>query len=123
MREKSRLHEIRIYGVNLEFVVTDSIDRSRQNQRRLRELGDCPPMKNATGLCSHNGMNFCILIDIRLAGPHVIAHEVFHAVHGIMDRVGISLDEDHHEAHAHLCGYITELIYDDLKRWGFKVKA
>lgn len=40
-----------------------------------------------------------------------LAHEIFHAVFGIMDEIGVSPSEDSEEAYAYLIGYLTKEIY------------
>lgn len=42
-----------------------------------------------------------------------LAHEVFHVVEFIMDRIGIKHNIDSGEAYAYLIGYITEKIYEN----------
>lgn len=40
-----------------------------------------------------------------------LAHEIFHAVTFILNRIGMSLTEQSDEAYAYLIGYITKEIY------------
>lgn len=40
-----------------------------------------------------------------------LAHEIFHAVFGIMDEIGASPTKDSEEAYAYLVGYLTKEIY------------
>lgn len=44
-----------------------------------------------------------------------LAHEIFHAVEFILERVGMKLTIDSDEAYAYLIGYITTEIYKHLK--------
>jgi hypothetical protein len=48
----------------------------------------------------------------------LIAHEVFHAVDFLFQRINIKLSDDSNEAYAYLIQYITEQIYRKL--WGKK---
>ena len=48
----------------------------------------------------------------------LIAHEVFHAVDFLFQRINIKLSNDSNEAYAYLLQYITEQIYKKL--WGKK---
>lgn len=46
----------------------------------------------------------------------VLAHEVFHAVHFILDRIGTPLEiEKSDESYAYLIQYLTKEIYNKLK--------
>ena len=44
-----------------------------------------------------------------------LAHEIFHVVCYIMEKVGIILCHESDEAYAYLIGYITKKVYDILK--------
>jgi len=39
---------------------------------------------------------------------NTVTHELFHATHAIMTRVGIKLSDDSEEAYAYLIGYLTQ---------------
>lgn len=43
-----------------------------------------------------------------------LAHEIFHAVEFIMERIGMRLTIDSDEAYAYLIGYITKEVYKRL---------
>ncbi len=45
-----------------------------------------------------------------------LAHEIFHAVKWLFDFLGIYLDDNSEEVWAYQVGYITEQIYEGLKR-------
>jgi hypothetical protein len=44
-----------------------------------------------------------------------LAHEIFHAVEFLMDRIGMKLTNESDEAYAYLISYLTEEIYKKLK--------
>ena len=45
-------------------------------------------------------------------GPGVIAHEVFHAVEFLFDKIGMKLTHKSDEAYAYLIQYVVEEIYE-----------
>lgn len=48
----------------------------------------------------------------------ILAHEIFHIVTFVLDRVGMSLDiNTSDEAYAYLTGYLTEKIYDAMNKY------
>lgn len=49
-------------------------------------------------------------------GKSTLAHEVYHAVCFLMDHIGMRMSSDSEEAYAYLIGYLTEKIYEKLKR-------
>jgi hypothetical protein len=46
---------------------------------------------------------------------NTLTHEVFHAVYGLFDRLGINLTKDSEEAFAYFTGYLNQEIYNRLK--------
>lgn len=120
-RERSRTHKIEIYGVWLEIVVSGSILKSRSTPARVKRLGRFDNIEGITGLHCFYGRNFCILLNYEEICYDTIAHEVFHATVRIMEWVCCKMGKNH-EAHAYLNGYITKLIYRDLKDWGLRAK-
>jgi len=48
----------------------------------------------------------------------ILAHEIFHIVTFVLERVGLSLDiNTSDEAYAYLTGYLTEKIYDAMNKY------
>jgi hypothetical protein len=45
-----------------------------------------------------------------------LAHEIFHAVHYIMERINFQVTLDNSEPFAHLIGYLTREIYARIKK-------
>ncbi len=68
----------------------------------LNNVGDARTVMFETG-------QTCMVLNKKT--PGTIAHEVFHAVEFLMDRIGIKLDPNSDEAYAYLTGYITDEIY------------
>lgn len=51
----------------------------------------------------------------------LVSHEIFHAVHFLMERLKMPLDFNNCEAYAYLIQYITEQIYNNISKATLKV--
>lgn len=121
-RERSRLHLIPIYECLLEVVASGSLVKSRNTPRRIKMLGGrYDDADECQGFLSHNGWKMGLFLDRNKINHNLIAHEVFHATHRIMEHCSVVIGKKHHEAPALLNGYLAELVYQDLKRWKIKV--
>lgn len=54
-------------------------------------------------------------VPVSVTDYGTLAHEIFHAVAFIMDRVGMVLCRQSDEAYAYLIGYVTKEIYKRIK--------
>lgn len=73
------------------------------------------------GRALYRGADFAVQI-LRNAVEHgVIAHEVFHVTHRIWSYLGDTFSVDHNEPYAHLCEYLTEWVYKQLKKGKVRV--
>lgn len=122
MKERSRFHQIPIYDVNLEVVVTDDIAASSQKPSRKRRIGeyDDPP-PGASGLMLHEDFNFCVMFMTGEVDAGLVAHEVYHVAASILHRAGVDMS-DNDEACAYLVGYLVKLVTNDLRKFGERVK-
>jgi len=117
-------HKIPLYGVLMDLIVTTNIGKARWKYNRI--LGECNEwLGNTYGLHSYSGPYSALFLR-RLKGNYVshdvIAHEIFHATLYVMDKIGARTDKIHDEPAAHLNGWLTTKVYEDLKTWGIKVK-
>lgn len=69
----------------------------------------------------YDASKFLILFDTGELAHNIIAHEVFHCTHRILEHCGFYMGTQTHEPSAYLCGYITELVYADMAKWRVKV--
>lgn len=121
MREKYRRHYIDIYEHYFELVVCDEISPSRNSGRRLEVL-EPYEVKSAQGLSTLKDRNIFIFLRRDSIEHNLIAHEVAHIVHFLFANIGQKIDPFNNEEFAYLAGYLTNLIYKDLKRWNMRVK-
>jgi hypothetical protein len=115
-RDRSKRHFIPIYEVWVEVVVTHDVAVAQKYPQRVKRLGEFNTDK-ACGQVLHNGCEFCLMVDRKCMSRNLIAHEVFHLTTRILERAGVLIDPDNHEAAAYLCGYLTDLVYLDLRKW------
>ncbi len=120
-----RVHNFRLPifdPCNVWLVVTDSVGLSRAKRERL--LGKSDGL-DYSGLMSYDSKGkFFIFLRMDAVSHDIIAHEVFHATVRMLEHCchAVHFDRDH-EPHAYLCGFLTKLVYRDLKRWGVKIKT
>lgn len=109
-----------IYPFDVVFSLGESDESFRRYMRRLKvSEEDIKTMTVTARRNGHTGMTDTGAIMVRTWSipntPHrcgVLAHEIFHAAHFILDRVGMRLSMDSDEAFAYLIGYLTERVYD-----------
>lgn len=63
-----------------------------------------------------NSCNVIILKDVmftydKASQIGILAHEAFHAAHGILSYCGVNLSTDSEESYAYMIGWITECVY------------
>lgn len=118
---KIKLHHVPIYDCRIVFGVYDK--RDEINDALGPWLGDVD-VKNNIGTTFNRGRTFAIVLERRELCHELIAHEVFHATHRIMEGIGMSrMHPTGHEPYAYLCGYLTQLMYQDLKLWRERVST
>lgn len=115
----ARRHSIPIYDVWVEFVVTDSTERVIKHPLRIKRFGELD-LEEYGGMVYALENEFCVVLLRSCLTKALIAHETFHLTHRIMEACEHNIGPDHHEPHAYLCGFLTELIYADLKSWNIR---
>lgn len=107
--------------MRLLIVVTNDVERSRVARNRL--FGEpCDDHSSWTGLCAYHGFRVGLFFEREELCHDLIAHEVFHATHRILERSGVAFGLHNHEPFAHVCGWLTGLVYGELARMGERVK-
>lgn len=120
-KERSVKIKVPLYGETLELVITSNMLKSQLSKSRRKRLGNWNPI-DAAGLMCWRDFNFSIIMDIKYLSHTVIAHEIFHATHRILQYNGIKFRIEEHEAFAHLNGCLTELVYKQLNKWKIRIK-
>jgi hypothetical protein len=105
---------IPIYEYTL-FIALGNIREDRQSLTRY--LGDCSlidRMDDLAGLVSRNNHYFAIF----LSDPNdleVLAHEVFHLTHRVLEYAAVNFDSANHESGALLNGFLFVLVSNTIK--------
>ena len=94
--------DVPIYNANVFVIVADDITVERLRPRWVRLFGDAPT-GDCNALCSRGGSyNFGLFFNSDATALRVVAHEVFHLTHRIMEWKGEPFDESKHEQGASL---------------------
>lgn len=110
---------IPIYGAKLWIVVSDNVKHERDKMDGV--LGNSLMSDEYEGLCSCNYSFFGIFFDKRALehrAVNLIAHETFHLTHRIIEWTGANFNEDNHEHGAILHGYLLDLVYREVSKFG-----
>lgn len=105
-----RTFKVPIHDVTVIVIVTHDIPAS---------------YKKEFGVDIGNAQMACLGYDKRKFGlffepatrtrPEIVAHEIFHLTHRILEKCHMNFDEGHHEMGAYLCEYLTKTINRVLK--------
>jgi hypothetical protein len=101
-----------VYNVDLWIVVTDDVKRERTKMQKI--FGSFGDKHEYDGLCSCCYDKFGVFFEkkkLETRSVNLIAHEVFHLTHFIIEYAGANFDEDNQEHGAILNGYLMDLVY------------
>lgn len=115
-RDRFKFHKIPIYQVEVEIVLSHNVLNAQLCPKRVKRYGDFEESEQA-GEVLHNGSRFCLILQRDSLDYNLVGHEVFHLTHRIMESVGAEIGPDCHEPYAYLCGYLMQLVVDDLRLW------
>lgn len=102
--------QVPIHDVTVVVIVTNDI---------------CASYKKEFGIDIGNTQMACLGYDRRKFGlffepasklrVEIVAHEIFHLTHRILEKNCMNFDEGHHECGAYLCEYLTKKVFGILK--------
>lgn len=123
-RDRLKWHEIGVYDARFLVCLchnTGAMCKRKSIQKIFGEMeeDDCA---DCAGLCLHRNRKISILIDRDYVTHDVIAHEVLHATHRLLEYIGMELGDKTGEAYSCLAGHLTGLVYKDLKKWKIRIK-
>jgi hypothetical protein len=103
--------DVPIYGAIVWVCVAETAPAARAMHND--KFGAEDEITGYGGMVSTDGNGtFGIFFEPASLNRKIIAHEVFHLTHRIMEWIGDTFSEDHHEPAAYLCGYLTERVYE-----------
>lgn len=69
----------------------------------------------------YHGRKFALIFEpAAKARREVVAHELFHLTHRILEKCQMNFDESHHEMGAYLCEWLTKRVFAMLDKSGSK---
>ena len=99
--EKYRIH-IPLYNGNLYIIDTDdvvgAVENTQEEQYDITSSESC--------LISKRSGDFYLYIDLQDCSTGLLAHELFHATHRILEYFGMQFTRDNHEPFAYLMEYL-----------------
>lgn len=100
-----------IHDVSVSVVVTTDIPAAYK-----REFGVV--IDNARMAClGYIGRKFGLFLEpAARRRREIIAHEIFHLTHRILEANCMNFDEGHHEMGAYLCEYLTDKVFTILDK-------
>jgi hypothetical protein len=111
LRDMKLRFMVPIYEAEVWLVVANGNGIYRERAKMASVFGD-PPEPHYSALCSHDGNHrfglFFTTIAARDLG--IVAHEVFHLTHRILEWTGSNFDPAHHEQGALLHGFLFATI-------------
>lgn len=114
---RTKFHRIPIYDMRLWVGVADTV--ALLHQKFEWAFGKQEGQQIAC--VTYSGSKLAIFFERKEISHELIAHECFHATVRLLEHCSHYLGS-HHEPHAYLCGYITELVYADLAAWKIPVR-
>ena len=106
--------EVPIYEAVVQLIVSNDIYGERKKPQHVALFGECTAF-GGRAFCSYSGEgNFALFFRPDAITHRVIAHEVFHLTHRILEWASVRVDSDNHEAGALLMGYLHAWAYGKL---------
>lgn len=99
-----------MHEVTVVIVVSDDIPAAYKREFGV-EIDD-----TKMACCGYFKRKFGIFLEpAAKARLEIVAHEIFHLTHRILESNCMNFDEGHHEMGAYLCEYLTKKIHNILK--------
>lgn len=109
-----RCIHVPIYNAKVWLIVDKDIIKERKKWED--HFGPAPEIENYVALCCRSGRaTFALFFSKQALTREIIAHEVFHLTHRILEWASANFDPEHHEQGALLHGYLMEKICKELQ--------
>lgn len=107
---KKRKFQVPIFDVDVSVIVTENIPEAYLKEFGI-QIGD-----TRMACLGYNKRRFGLFLEPHAVKRHeVIAHEIFHLTHRILEFCSMNFDEGHHEVGAYLNEWLTKRVADILK--------
>lgn len=104
-----------IYDSEVWLVVGEDVLKERQKMDGLFG-GPCNVAPPTLALCCCNDCVFGLFFSHKDLTIQLVAHEVFHLTHRILEYTNSAFDAEHHEQGALLHGYLFEEVWRQLEQ-------
>lgn len=119
MRDRVAKIEVPIYNADFYFAISDNIKKTRDRFSAI--FGDYDA-SSSHAVCSSSSRVVGVFITRSHLCREILARELFHAAHNLLESIGTT-DKDHgDEPFAYLNGWMHEKAYKKLKQRGEKIK-
>ena len=114
-----RQMEVPIYRSKLFLCVADTIQAAHDAAEKFHKA-KLPAVLSGTRAqaCHDTDGWYSLMFERGNLRPRHVAHELFHITARIMQFHSVAYDPDNHEAFAYLNDWLTEWVYQSLKRAG-----
>lgn len=103
--------QVPIHDVSIIIVVTRDIPAAYKREFGI-DIG-----KSQMACLGYIGRKFGLFFEPAAKLRHeIVAHEIFHLTHRILEKNFMNFDESHHEMGAYLCEYLTEKVFGILAK-------
>lgn len=113
-------HRIPIY--DLRFWVGVSDDSKALRAKFDWAFGKRDDANEFSGTCEYHRSKFAALFDAYDLSHELIAHEVFHITHRMIEYCGGNFSPNNHEPFAYLNGHLTQLVYGDIAKFKWPIR-
>lgn len=98
--------QVPIHEVSVMVILTKDIESAYKREFGI-EIG-----KAQMACLGYNKRKFGLFFEPNILDhKEIIAHELFHLTHRILEKNTMNFDEYHHEMGAYLCEYLTKRIF------------
>ena len=110
MKTMRRVFQLEMFDVSIGVVVTRDIPAAYK-----REFGI--EIDHTMMAClGYHGRRFVLFLEpAAVSRREIIAHEIFHLTHRILEKCSMNFDSGHHEVGAYLCEHLTKKVFAILK--------
>ena len=95
--------EIPLYNGNLYVIDTKDVEQAVKDTQD----DDYEITSSESCLISQRSGDFYLYIDLQYGSMGLLAHELFHATHRILEYFGVEFTRDNHEPFAYLMEYLV----------------
>lgn len=107
---KKAKFQVPIFDVSVTVTITNDIPAAYKREFDV-DIG-----ATQMACLGYNKNRFGLFFEPAAVKRHeIIAHEIFHLTHRILERCCMNFDEGHHEVGAYLCEWLTKKVFEILK--------